>query len=88
MGITGVEIALALSDAASSTTISVRDGVHIAPRDLFGIPIQFVAMAVTKLLPARMNDALFPIVLDMALGYPQKHSASRRGSDPQEPVKT
>ncbi len=39
MGNTGAEIALDLSEGGAKPTISVRDGVHIVPRDLFGMPI-------------------------------------------------
>lgn len=72
MGNTGAEIALDLCSAGADTSISVRDGVHIAPRDLFGIPIQLVATVATKLLPTVVNDAIFPTVLDVALGQPKK----------------
>lgn len=68
MGNTGAEIALDLADAGARPTVSLRNGVHIVPRDLFGVPIQMVAMIATKLLPLRANDVIFPIILDFALG--------------------
>jgi cation diffusion facilitator CzcD-associated flavoprotein CzcO len=77
MGNTGAEIALDLCLGGASTTISVRSGVHVAPRDLFGLPIQLVAMGATKLLPDKVNDAVFPIVLDWALDYPARHGVRR-----------
>jgi cation diffusion facilitator CzcD-associated flavoprotein CzcO len=77
MGNTGAEIALDLSCAGVDTSISVRDGVHIAPRDLFGIPIQLVATVATKLLPTVVNDAVFPAILDLALGQPKNHGIRR-----------
>jgi cation diffusion facilitator CzcD-associated flavoprotein CzcO len=77
MGNTGAEIALDLSCAGAVTSISVRSGVHIAPRDLFGIPIQLVATAATKLLPTAVNDAIFPTILDIALGQPKNHGIRR-----------
>ena len=39
MGNTGAEIALDLAESGARPTISVRNGVHVVPRDLFGIPI-------------------------------------------------
>jgi len=77
MGNSGAEIALDLCEGGARTSISLRDGVHIAPRDLFGVPIQLVALLATGLLPSRVNDAIFPVVLDWALGRPSKHGLER-----------
>jgi len=68
MGNTGAEIALDLAEQGASPTISVRDGVHIVPRDLLGIPVQIVAMVATKTLPLGVNDRIFPVILDLVLG--------------------
>jgi NAD(P)H-nitrite reductase large subunit len=78
MGNTGAEIALDLCDHGAQTTISIRNGVHIVPRDLFGLPIQVVATVATSLLPLKINDALFPIILDFALGNLAKLIRDRR----------
>jgi cation diffusion facilitator CzcD-associated flavoprotein CzcO len=67
MGNTGAEIALDLAEGGARPTISVRNGIHIVPRELFGLPIQVVAMLATKLLPLKANDALFPPILDLAI---------------------
>jgi cation diffusion facilitator CzcD-associated flavoprotein CzcO len=77
MGNTGAEIALDLCENGAETTISIRGGVHIVPRDLFGLPIQVVATVATQLLPLRINDALFPVILDFALGNLSKHGIRR-----------
>lgn len=77
MGNTGAEIALDLAEGGARPTISVRNGVHIVPRDLFGMPIQIVAMVATKLLSAGANDVLFPVILDFALGDLAKHGVKR-----------
>src|SRR5262249_11415665 len=63
-------------------TISVRNGVHVVPRDLFGIPIQVVAMAATRALPAGFNDVIFPKILDFVLGHPARYGIKR----PQEGI--
>ena len=77
MGNTGAEIALDLCENNARTTISLRGGVHIAPRDLFGIPIQVAATVASKVLPIGVNDAIFPFVLDLALGYPARYGLKR-----------
>ena len=77
MGNTGAEIALDLCEHGAETTISIRGGVHIVPRDLFGLPIQVVATVATRLLPLKINDALFPVILDFALGNLSKHGIRR-----------
>ncbi|RWC88280.1 MAG: NAD(P)/FAD-dependent oxidoreductase [Mesorhizobium sp.] len=76
MGNTGAEIALDLAEGGARPTISVRDGVHIVPRELFGVPIQMVGMA-TRLGPRRINDALFPLILDLVLGRLEKFGLRR-----------
>lgn len=77
MGNTGAEIALDLSEGGAQPTISIRGGVHIVPRDLFGMPIQLIAMLATSVLPLKINDALFPPILDLALGNLSRHGIKR-----------
>ena len=77
MGNTGAEIALDLAEGGARPTVSLRNGVHIVPRELFGIPIQLVAMAATRMLPLVANDRVFPIVLDAALGDLSKYGIRR-----------
>jgi cation diffusion facilitator CzcD-associated flavoprotein CzcO len=76
MGNTGAEIALDLAEGGAEPTISVRNGVHMVPRDLFGIPIQVVATAASA-LPSRANDTLIPFILDLALGDLAKFGIKR-----------
>jgi cation diffusion facilitator CzcD-associated flavoprotein CzcO len=77
MGNTGAEIALDLSEGGARARISIRNGVHIVPRDLFGIPIQLVAMLATRVLPSTASETLFPRILDLALGNLSKHGIRR-----------
>jgi cation diffusion facilitator CzcD-associated flavoprotein CzcO len=77
MGNTGAEIALDLSENGAEPTISIRDGVHIVPRDLFGLPIQLVAGLATRIMPRGMNDTVFPLILDFALGDLSKYGIKR-----------
>jgi cation diffusion facilitator CzcD-associated flavoprotein CzcO len=76
MGNTGAEIALDLVEGGARPTISVRGGVHIVPRELLGVPIQMIGMA-ARLMPQRINDALFPTILDLALGRLGKYGLKR-----------
>jgi Flavin-binding monooxygenase-like len=77
MGNTGAEIALDLAEGGARPTISLRDGVHIVPRELFGLPIQVVAMLATKMLPLKVNDMIFPSILDLVLGNLAKRGIKR-----------
>jgi cation diffusion facilitator CzcD-associated flavoprotein CzcO len=78
MGNTGAEIALDLAEAGARPTISLRDGVHVVPRELFGVPIQVMGIfASSGLLPAAVNDAIFTPILDLVLGYPARHGIRR-----------
>jgi len=76
MGNTGAEIALDLAERGARPTLSVRNGVHIVPRQLFGVPIQIVGIA-TQPLPRAVNDRLFPIILDLALGKLERYGIAR-----------
>jgi Pyridine nucleotide-disulphide oxidoreductase len=77
MGNTGAEIALDLAEGGARATISLRNGVHIVPRELFGLPIQVVAMLATKMLPLKANDVIFPPILDLVLGDLAKFGIKR-----------
>ncbi|MBA1143420.1 flavin-containing monooxygenase [Mesorhizobium neociceri] len=76
MGNTGAEIALDLAESGAKPTISVRKGVHIVPRQLFGVPIQMVGIA-SRPMPQALNDWMFPIILDFALGKLDKYGIVR-----------
>ncbi|RWB13446.1 NAD(P)/FAD-dependent oxidoreductase [Mesorhizobium sp.] len=76
MGNTGAEIALDLAESGAQPTISVRKGVHIVPRQLFGVPIQMVGIA-SRPMPQALNDWMFPKILDLALGRLEKYGIVR-----------
>ncbi|MDX8433513.1 MULTISPECIES: NAD(P)/FAD-dependent oxidoreductase [Mesorhizobium] len=76
MGNTGAEIALDLAESGAHPTLSVRKGVHIVPRQLFGVPIQMVGIA-SRPMPQGLNDRMFPIILDLALGKLEKYGIVR-----------
>jgi hypothetical protein len=56
-GNSGGEIALDLMEQGARPTISVRNPVNIIPRDVLGIPILAIGIALSK-LPSRLADAL------------------------------
>jgi cation diffusion facilitator CzcD-associated flavoprotein CzcO len=76
MGNTGAEIALDLAEHGARPTLSVRKGVHIVPRQLFGVPIQVVGI-VTRPLPRALNDRVFPAILNLALGKTEDYGIVR-----------
>ena len=76
MGNTGAEIALDLAESGAKPTISVRKGVHIVPRQLFGVPIQMVGIA-SRPMPQALNDWMFPKILNLALGRLEKYGIVR-----------
>ncbi|MDX8460431.1 flavin-containing monooxygenase [Mesorhizobium humile] len=76
MGNTGAEIGLDLAESGARPTISVRKGVHIVPRQLFGVPIQMVGIA-SRPMPQALNDWMFPKILDLALGRLERYGIVR-----------
>jgi cation diffusion facilitator CzcD-associated flavoprotein CzcO len=76
MGNTGAEVALDLAEQGAHPTISVRGGVHIVPRELFGIPIQMISM-LSAYLPGGGNSPLMLRIVDYALGDLSRHGIRR-----------
>lgn len=57
MGNTGAEIALDLCQHEADTSIAVRGGVNIVPRDALGIPIQMLSILSSQIKP-QFTDAV------------------------------
>jgi cation diffusion facilitator CzcD-associated flavoprotein CzcO len=57
VGNSGGEIAAELASAGSVVTVSVRSGAEVLPRDVMGVPVQYLAAAVAK-LPFLLRAAL------------------------------
>jgi cation diffusion facilitator CzcD-associated flavoprotein CzcO len=52
LGNSGAEIAIELADAGRDVSLSVRSGVSVVPRDLFGVlPIQYAAYLMRRMPP-------------------------------------
>jgi len=70
----------ALTGALAAEELGYGDlaiGMYLLTPNLFGIPIQIAATLATKVLPISVNDAIFPFVLDLALGYPARYGLKR-----------
>jgi cation diffusion facilitator CzcD-associated flavoprotein CzcO len=66
-GNSGGEIGLDLANAGIDISLAVRGPIQILPRDLFGIPILYWAIA-QKILPARLVDAINAPVIRLTMG--------------------
>ena len=66
-GNSGGEIAIDLHEHGARTAIAVRGPVNVIPRDLLGIPILSIGIAMAH-LPGRVADRLSAPILRMAVG--------------------
>jgi indole-3-pyruvate monooxygenase len=66
-GNSGGEIAIDLHDHGARVAMAVRGPVNIVPRDIFGLPILAIALALNP-LPARLADALAAPLLRITMG--------------------
>lgn len=61
-GNTGAEIAVDLAEHGVQTTIAIRAGANVVPRDLLGVPIQRWAFVIAA-LPRSITDKIAPVLL-------------------------
>ena len=61
VGNSGGEIASELADSGARVTIAVRSGANVVPRQIAGIPVQYLSFAM-RALPARVRSALAALV--------------------------
>ena len=66
-GNSGGEIAIDLHEHGARVTMSVRGAVNIVPREIIGLPILTVSIALSR-LPAAFADLVSAPILRMALG--------------------
>lgn len=66
-GNSGAEIALDLYEHGAETAISIRSGANVIPRDVFGIPIERIAIWF-ELLPPPIVDAVNAPLLRLLIG--------------------
>jgi hypothetical protein len=67
LGNSGGEIAIDLHEYGARVAVAVRGAVNIVPRDLLGLPILTVSIALSR-LPARLADALSAPLLRFTVG--------------------
>jgi cation diffusion facilitator CzcD-associated flavoprotein CzcO len=70
-GNSGGEIAIDLHENEAKAELSVRSAVNVIPRDLFGLPILAVGLAM-DLFPPRIADALSAPLLRLSVGNIEK----------------
>jgi indole-3-pyruvate monooxygenase len=66
-GNSGAEIALDLAEHGARCAIAVRGGVNVIPRELLGVPISVVSLALRS-LPPRVADAMSTLTRRLAVG--------------------
>ena len=66
-GNSGGEIAIDLHECGAKPTLAVRSPVNVVPRDLLGLPILAIGIAMTT-LPARVADVLAAPLVRASLG--------------------
>jgi indole-3-pyruvate monooxygenase len=67
LGNSGGEIAIDLHEHGAQVAVAVRSAVSIVPRDILGIPILTISIALSR-LPARCADVLAAPLLRLTLG--------------------
>ena len=67
LGNSGGEIAVDLHEHGAQVAIAVRAAINIVPRDIFGLPILTVSIALSR-LPSRLADLLAAPLLRLILG--------------------
>ena len=80
-GNSGAEIALDLAEHGVRVALAVRGPVNIVPRDLLGIPILSIAIALS-ILPPGVADALSAPVVRLAIGSPERLGLQRAPRGP------
>jgi cation diffusion facilitator CzcD-associated flavoprotein CzcO len=81
------EIAIDLVEQGAEVTISVRDAVNVIPRDLFGLPILSVGIAMSALAP-KVADAMSAPLIRWALGDIRKLGLRKLPYGPIEQIRT
>ncbi len=67
LGNSGGEIAVDLYEQGANVTLSVRGPVNVIPRDLFGIPIQVLAI-IQSIFPSKLVDKINSLVMKLLKG--------------------
>ncbi|MBV6520680.1 MAG: putative oxidoreductase CzcO [Gemmatimonadaceae bacterium] len=65
VGNSGGEIAAELGNAGIDVTVAVRSGANVVPREIAGVPIQYIAHGL-RLLPAALRERIAVVVQHLA----------------------
>ncbi|CAD6202166.1 unnamed protein product [Miscanthus lutarioriparius] len=83
-GNSGMEMCLDLCEHGAMPFMSVRSGVHVLPREMFGASTFGIAMKLLRWLPIKLVDRLLLLVAKMILGDTEKHGLRRPKLGPLE----
>ncbi|XXG43617.1 hypothetical protein AAC387_Pa01g3605 [Persea americana] len=83
-GNSGMEVCLDLCDHGATPFMSVRSGVHVLPREMFGMSTFGLAMKLLKWLPLRLVDRFLLMVSKRMLGDTEKYGLKRPKMGPLE----
>ncbi|KAJ1687059.1 hypothetical protein LUZ63_018449 [Rhynchospora breviuscula] len=83
-GNSGMEICLDLFDHGALPLLSVRSGIHILPRDMFGVSTFDLAVKLLKGLPVKLVDQFLVLASKMILGDTEKYGLRRPKVGPLE----
>ena len=80
-GNSGAEIALDLSEHGAQPAIAVRGKVNVIPRDVLGVPITQLALAL-RMLPPRVADRMNRLTVRLAVGSLASAGLEKRDDGP------
>ncbi|KAL6902395.1 hypothetical protein ACP4OV_005271 [Aristida adscensionis] len=83
-GNSGMEMCLDLCEHGAMPFMSVRSGVHVLPREMFGTSTFGIAMKLLKWLPIKLVDRFLLLVAKMVLGDTEKYGLKRPKLGPLE----
>ncbi|KAF0912932.1 hypothetical protein E2562_019500 [Oryza meyeriana var. granulata] len=83
-GNSGMEMCLDLCEHGAMPSMSVRSGVHVLPREMFGASTFGIAMKLLRWLPIKMVDRFLLLVARMVLGDTEKYGLKRPKLGPLE----
>ncbi|KAK3148305.1 hypothetical protein QOZ80_3BG0293360 [Eleusine coracana subsp. coracana] len=83
-GNSGMEMCLDLCEHGAMPFMSVRSGVHVLPREMFGSSTFGIAMKLLKWLPVKLVDRFLLLVASMVLGDTEKYGLKRPKLGPLE----
>jgi len=87
LGNSGGEIAIDLFEHGARVAIAVRGSVNIVPRDMFGVPVLSIAIALSR-LPSALADVLAAPLIRLALGNTKRLGLRPLKIGPMQQIRT